>query len=111
MPFVLSTAWIKPGKADVLREWYRELASRPEDVLPSLENEGIKQEAAFILDTEHGELLAVFIEVEDMDKANEAFYSSPFELDHKHREVMDEATVGGAGGRKFAELQYVFRRD
>ncbi len=109
MPFVLSTAWIVPGKGDRLREWYRELASRRDEALASLQNEGIRQEAAFILDTEHGELLCVFIEVEDMEKANEAFYSSPYELDHMHRQVMDETTVGGAGGRAFAELMYVFQ--
>ncbi len=109
MPFVLSTAWIVPGKAQRLRDWYVELEERRDEAFQTLDNEGVRQEVAYILDTEHGELLAVFIEVDDMDAANEAFYSSPFEIDRQHAAVMDECTVGGSTGRKFAELMYAFQ--
>jgi hypothetical protein len=74
-----------------------------------LENEGVRQEAAFILPTEHGDLLAVFIEVDDMDAANEAYFSSPFPIDHEHAKAMDDCTVGGSTGRVSAELMYVFQ--
>ena len=109
MPYILSTAWIKPGKTDALRGWYAELESRREEALQTLENEGVRQEAAFILPTEHGDLLAVFIEVDDMDAANEAFYASPFEIDRQHAQVMDDCTFGGSTGRVQAELMYVFQ--
>jgi hypothetical protein len=109
MPYVLSTAWIVPGKTQRLRDWYAELEDRREEAFQTLDNEGVRQEVAYILDTEHGDLLAVFIEVEDMDAANEAFYSSPFEIDRQHAEVMDECTIGGSTGRKFAELMYAFQ--
>ena len=110
MPFVLSTAWIKEGKGDHLREWYRELGSRSDESFQTLDNEGIRQEIAFILDTEHGELLCVFLELEkDMDEANNAFFSSPFEIDHRHMAVMDDTTVGGARGRKSAEMMYALK--
>ena len=109
MPYILSTAWIVPGKSERLRDWYRELEQRRDEAFQTLDNEGIRQEVAFILNTEHGELLAVFIEVEDMDKANEAFFSSPFEVDRKHKEVMDECTLGGSTGRVEAELMYAFQ--
>jgi hypothetical protein len=109
MPYILSTAWIVPGKTQKLRDWYAELVSRRDEAFQSLDNEGVRQEVAYILDTEHGDLLAVFIEVDDMDRANEAFYSSPFEVDHLHRAVMDECTVGGSGGRREAELMYAFQ--
>ena len=33
MPYVLSTAWIKEGKSERLRDWYRELVSRNADWL------------------------------------------------------------------------------
>ena len=69
MPYVLSTAWVKEGKGDRLREWYRELGTR----------------------------------------SDEAFFSSPFEIDRQHLEVMDETTVEGARGRVYAELQYALR--
>ena len=110
MPFVLSTAWIKEGKADRLRAWYRELGSRSDEAFETLDNEGIRQEVAFILNTEHGELLCVFLEVDkDMEEANQAFFSSPFEVDHQHRAVMDETTEGGSEGRKYAELMYALK--
>ncbi|NUR76088.1 MAG: hypothetical protein HOQ28_07395 [Thermoleophilia bacterium] len=110
MPFVLSTAWIKEGKGDRLREWYAELGSRSDEAFQTLDNEGIRQEVAFILNTEHGELLCVFLEVEkDMDEANDAFFGSPFEIDRQHLAVMDETTVGGARGRAYAELMYALR--
>lgn len=110
MPFVLSTAWIKDGKSDRLREWYGELAARSEEAFETLDNEGIRQEIAFILDTEHGELLCVFLEVEhEMETANDAFFKSPFEIDRQHLQVMDETTEGGAHGRKYAQLMYALK--
>jgi hypothetical protein len=109
MPYVLSTAWIVPGKTQRLRDWYAELEDRRDEAFQTLDNEGVRQEVAYILDTEHGELLAVFIEVDDMESANEAFFSSPFEIDRQHAQVMDECTVGGSTGRKFAELMYAFQ--
>jgi len=109
MPYVLSTAWIVPGKTERLRDWYTELQDRRDETLQTLDNEGVRQEVAYILNTEHGDLLAVFIEVDDMDAANEAFYSSPFEIDRQHAQVMDECTVGGSTGRKYAELMYAFQ--
>jgi hypothetical protein len=67
----------------------------------------VRQEVAFILNTEHGDLLAVFLEIDrDMDEANAAFFDSPLDIDHRHRAVMDETTVGGAAGRIYAELEY-----
>jgi hypothetical protein len=109
MPYVLSTAWIKPGKTQRLRDWYTELQERRDEAFQTLNNEGVRQECAFILPTDHGDLLAVFIEVDDMDRANEAFFSSPFEIDHQHAAVMDECTDGGSEGRRYAELMYAFQ--
>jgi uncharacterized protein DUF6176 len=110
MPFVLSTAWIKDGKADRLRDWYAELGRRADEAFQTLDNEGVRQEVAFILPTEHGELLCVFIEVEkDMSEADQAFFSSPFEIDHQHLAVMDETTHGGGAGRVHAEWMYALK--
>ena len=109
MKYVLSTAWIKPDKADELRQWYSELERRKDEAFETLDNEGVRQEVAFILPTEHGEMLCVFIEVEDMESANKAFYASPFKIDHEHRQVMNNVTVEGSEGRKYAELMYAFQ--
>jgi Family of unknown function (DUF6176) len=110
MPYVLSTAWIKEGKGDRLREWYSELGARSNEAFETLDNEGIRQEIAFILNTEHGELLCVFLDVDnDMNTADAAFFSSPFEIDRQHMAVMDETTVGGSRGRKYAEMMYALQ--
>lgn len=110
MPYVLSTAWVKPGKGERLREWYGELRSRSDEAFQTLDNEGVRQEVAFILSTPYGELLAVFLEVDQaMETADEKFFSSPFEIDHQHMAVMDETTVEGSRGRVHAELQYALQ--
>jgi len=110
VPYVLSTAWVKPGKADRLREWYRELGSRSDEAFQTLDNEGVRQEVAFILNTPYGELLAVFLEVDQpMEMADEKFFSSPFEIDHQHFAVMDDTTVEGSRGRVYAEMQYALQ--
>jgi hypothetical protein len=108
--YTLSTAWIKPGKSDRLRAWYEELQSRRDEVFQTLDNEGVRQEVAFILRDGERELLAVFLEVDkDWEQADAAFFSSPFAIDHEHAAVMDECTVGGSRGRVHAELMYAFQ--
>jgi hypothetical protein len=108
--YTLSTAWIKPGKSERLRAWYDELQARKEEAFQTLDNEGVRQEVAFILKDGDRELLAVFLEVDkDMAEADAAFYSSPFEIDHQHAAVMDECTEGGSRGRVHAELMYAFQ--
>ena len=110
MPYVLSTAWVKEGKGDQLREWYRELVSRSDEAFETLDNEGVRQEVAFILNTPHGELLCVFLDLDHpMEQADESFFSSPFEVDKIHYRVMDETTVEGARGRVYGELQYALQ--
>jgi Family of unknown function (DUF6176) len=110
VPYVLSTAWVKPGKGDRLREWYGELGSRSDEAFQTLDNEGVRQEVAFILNTPYGELLAVFLEVDQpMEMADEKFFSSPFEIDHQHMAVMDDTTVEGARGRVHAAMQYALQ--
>jgi hypothetical protein len=106
MPFILSTARVKPGKTERLRAWYTELEDRREEALETQRAEGVRQEHAFILPGAEFDLLAVMIEVEDMDKANAAFYSSPFPIDAEHAAVMDECTEGGSRGRIYANLVF-----
>jgi hypothetical protein len=106
VPFILSTARVKPGKSSRLRGWYADLEERREEALETQRAEGVSQEHAFILPGSEFDLLAVFIEVEDMDKANAAYFSSPFAIDAEHRAVMEECTEGGAEGRIYADLVF-----
>jgi hypothetical protein len=110
MTYTLSTTWIKPGKSDRLRAWYDELQVRKAEAFQTLDNEGVRQEVAFILKDGERELLAVFLEVDkDMAEADAAFFSSPFKIDHEHAAVMDECTESGSRGRVHAELMYAFQ--
>jgi len=106
MTYVLSTAWVEPGKTELLRSWCEELKRRKEEVLPAMRNEGVRREAAFLLPTPHGDLYCVWLEVDDPEAAFAAFRSSPFPIDHEHARVMDE--VDGGRGRTSAELLYSF---
>ena len=91
---------------------------RPEDqVPPSLQVEPMARDrqqpagdSLAPMITPYGELLAVFLEVDQpMDMADEKFFSSPFEIDHQHLAAMDDTTVEGARGRVHAELQYALQ--
>jgi hypothetical protein len=106
VPYTLSTAWIKPGKTQKLRDWYAELDRRRDEAIQTLDNEGIRQEIAFILPQPDRDLLAVFIQVDDMEAADAAFFSSSHKIDSEHKQVMDECTEGGAAGRLHADFMY-----
>jgi hypothetical protein len=106
VPFILSTARVNPGKTSRLRAWYEELESRRDEALETQRAEGVRQEHAFILPGDDFDLLAVVVEVEDMDKANAAFFASPFKIDAEHLAVMDECTEGGGVGRIYADLVF-----
>ncbi|MGN6431006.1 MAG: DUF6176 family protein [Gaiellaceae bacterium] len=109
MPYILSTAFIHPGKTERLKEWYREIEHRKAEVLETLKNEGVRQEIAFIVPTEHGDMLAVFSESDDPDKARAATARSSLEIDQQHLAVMDEVTVGGSRGRIRVSPMYAFQ--
>ena len=106
MPFILSTARVKPGKTEQLRAWYKELEDRRDEALETQQAEGVRQEHAFILPGPDFDLLAVFVQVDDMEKANASFFSSPFKIDAEHLAVMDECTEGGGEGRIYADLLF-----
>jgi Family of unknown function (DUF6176) len=106
MPFILSTARIKPGKTERLRAWYEEVERRREESLETQRAEGISQEHAFILPGPDFDLLAVMLEVKNMKAADESFFSSPFPIDAEHMAVMDECTDGGSRGRVYADLVF-----
>lgn len=110
MPFMMSAAWVLPGKSDRLRAWYEELSSRPDDVLDAMSGGSSPlQETAFILGTDHGDLLCVFEEVRDAEAARSAELMATHPLHLQHIAVMDETTVGGAAGRMMAECHYGYK--
>ena len=96
MPEVmLARARIEPGATDRVREWYRELQSREDEVVETLRHEGVYTEAAFVESDGEGSYLYVFMEAEDLDGATEAGDEEAFDIDEEHHEVLRETLVGG----------------
>jgi hypothetical protein len=90
----LSYCKVKPGKAEKLRSWYRELEQRSEEAEKSLRHEKMFTETAFI--QEHGEdmFLFVYMESEDINKAEKAGDEEKFDIDEEHHNVLDNCLEG-----------------
>ena len=84
---------IKPDKEQRLLAWLTELKSRAPEVRATFENEGVRHEQAFILQSARGPLLVYAIEVEDMDAAMTAHLASKMGIDLQHRAAMDECLL------------------
>lgn len=84
---------VRPEKIDRLRWWMGEVARRRDEALETLANESVRHEAAWLLETAEGPILAYAIEAEDMTRVDHAFESSSFPIDHEHRRVMDEVVM------------------
>ncbi len=83
----LSFKRVKPGKVDKLRAWMRELSDRRDEVVASFEQEGVRQEKAWLLEDEHGYVFVYAIEAEDLERAREVYRESTLPIDLEHRAV------------------------
>jgi RimJ/RimL family protein N-acetyltransferase len=83
----LSFKRVKPGKVDRLRAWMRELVDRRDEVIESFEQEGVRQEKAWLLEDEHGYIFVYAIDAEDLDKARQVYRESTLPIDLEHRAV------------------------
>lgn len=90
----LSFCKIKPGKAERLRSWYRELEERSEGVQKSLEHEDMFTETAFIQENSQDTYLYVYMESEDMEEAEKSGDKEKFDIDQEHHEVLEECLTG-----------------
>src|SRR3989338_1892659 len=68
-----------------LLAWCKELNRRKDEVLETMEPEGISMEACFLSDDE--KYLYYFVESEDIEKSNQILQKSTFKLDIEHKEV------------------------
>jgi hypothetical protein len=93
---------IRPGKVDRLRAWLQELNERKDEVRQTFEQETVRHERGYILDTREGPILVYVMEAEDHDKAREAYQSSTLAIDKQHGEVMADCL----GDPADAELLY-----
>ena len=98
----LSFKRVKPGKVDKLRAWMRKLTERRQEVVESFEQEGVRQEKAWLMEDEKGYVLVYAVEAEDIEKARQAYRDSTLPIDLEHREVLRDTL----GERLKPELLY-----
>ena len=77
----------KPGKKQIWLDWCEQLKKRADEVIETLKNEGTLSEACFI--SQDGESIYYFIEMEDLEKAGQAFKNSSYKIDKDHREARE----------------------
>jgi uncharacterized protein YdaT len=92
---MLARARIRPGATDRVREWYRELEEREDEVVETLRHEGAYTETAFVEADGETAHLYVFMEAEDLEEADEAGDEETYEIDEEHHEVLRETLTGG----------------
>lgn len=84
---------IKPEKVDVLRAWMDELVVRREESIEAMENDTIRSEAAYLLETGEGPILVHGADIVDLQRAEHMRFHSKLPLAEDYRRVMREVMV------------------
>jgi len=90
----LVRARIEKGKTDRLRTWFEELHDRESEVVETLRHEGVYTETAFILSSGETAYLYVYMEAQDLEKADEAGDKEEYDIDKEHHEVLQDTLTG-----------------
>lgn len=84
----LSILKVRPDRVERLRSWFAELTRRREEVLETFRREGTRHEIVRLLETGDGPVLIYAMEAADLERAAEAFRTSPLPIDREHRDVL-----------------------
>lgn len=87
---------VREGQVDRVREWMAELNGRSDEVLATFAQEGVRHEAAYLLQTLEGPVLVYAVEAEDVERARRVAEASTLPIDLEHRRVMGETLAGPA---------------
>jgi hypothetical protein len=93
---------VREGEEERLRAWMQELNGRSHEVRETFRQEGVRHEAAYLLQTLDGPILVYAVEAPDFHRAHEAYADSTLPIDREHAEVMRAVL----GHRAPAELLY-----
>jgi hypothetical protein len=108
---LLSKQKIKSGKTARLKEWMAEIQTREDEAIETLKHEGMHSEAAFLQRTEDGDFLVYYMEADDMDHVFEAYKQSDHEIDHEHREVLEDVLEDGSDVDNYELLYHLTNPD
>lgn len=79
---------LKKGSLDDVRKWFQTLRERPDEVLQSLENEGVLIESAFLDQQGSDYYLIYYMKAENLAHAREVSMKSTLPIDYYHKECM-----------------------
>jgi Family of unknown function (DUF6176) len=77
---------LEPGSLPRVREWAAELNARRDEVMATLQDEGVRIESVFL----ESETLVYFLKVDSIDHAREAYSRSRHAIDAYHQRFKDE---------------------
>jgi hypothetical protein len=80
---------IKEGKQELWRNWSQELMRRRDEVLKTLEQEGVVSESCFI--SEDGAYVYYYMEAKDLGAASQIAQENAMPIDIEHRKTRDES--------------------
>jgi hypothetical protein len=81
---------LKNGSLDDVRKWFQTLRERPNEVLQSLNDEGVIIESVFLDKQEHNNYLIYYMKAESLTHAREIAMKSVLEIDKYHKECLKQ---------------------
>ena len=81
-----------PGSLPRVREWAAELNTRRDEVIATLQDEGVRIESVFL----EGETLIYFLKADSIDQARDVYARSKHAIDAYHQRFKDETFAGEA---------------
>lgn len=86
---------IKPEKVQDLKHWMGKVRNRMDEIVETLQDEGVKTESVFLEESDQGIFLVTYMEAEDVRKAQQTFAESTNEIDVEHKQTLEECLVDG----------------
>jgi hypothetical protein len=77
---------LEPGSLQRVRAWAAELNARRDEVMATLEDEGVRVESVFL----DGETLVYYLKADSLERAREVYARSAHAIDAYHRQFKDE---------------------
>jgi L-rhamnose mutarotase len=108
---VLVKQEIRPEKVQDLKDWMDEVRNRMDEIVETLQDEGVKTESVFLEDSAQGAFLVTYMEAEDVQKAQQTFAESTNEIDVQHKQTLEECLVDGEPVSDFELLYHATNPD
>lgn len=98
-------------KVSELKAWMGEISERTDEIVETLQDEGVKTESVFLEESAYGTFLVTYMEAEDLREAQQTFEESNHEIDIEHKQVLQECLVDGQPVDSFEPLYHAASPD